>query len=511
MSDQKGARNLKRRDFLRLAALGSAGAVAAACAAPTPQVLEKVITQVVEVEKPVEKIVEKPVEKVVEKIVTPTPKPAPEKVAYLRFLTQETDPNEVAVYRRMIADFEAQNPDIKIELQLTGPDQIIERMVAALSAGVTTLDMIQPNPAMGFMLASKDALLPIDDIVAKLGGDDFFYDNSVMKLNDKRYGVPFGGGAGVIWYRKDYFDADGIKVPTTWPEFAEVCKHFTKKFNPQSPTEFGLTLPFSMHQATYLFGAPFFWAAGSEIFDKDLNIVFDSEATQEALEYYSSLYQYTSEASTGYAWGDMINNFLAGQSAMSFYLGRMLGRTYSSAPDLVGKVQAMAYPKHKLQVTADDPNYYVINAKTAYPEQCKRWLEYTLTSPLQYDFLCSIPSHLPPATKDQEKWWNQATTGCKELDENPDIKKVMGDAVGYAYNPYLNSGGVHEALKQGKDRYVPTGAPNPLAVATEGTTMTYASAIQNVVVKGMDVPAAIKAVMPSTEAAVEALKKEVGW
>ena len=121
----------------------------------------------------------------------------------MRFLTQETDPNEVAVYRKMIADFEAKNPDTKIELQLTGPDQIIERMVAALSAGVTTLDMLQPNPAMGFMLASKDALLPIDDIVTKLGGDGFFYDNSVMKWNDKRYGVPFGGGAGVIWYRKD--------------------------------------------------------------------------------------------------------------------------------------------------------------------------------------------------------------------------------------------------------------------------------------------------------------------
>lgn len=49
--------------------------VLSACAAPTPQVIEKVVTQVVEkekvIEKPVEKIVEKPVEKVVEKVVTP--------------------------------------------------------------------------------------------------------------------------------------------------------------------------------------------------------------------------------------------------------------------------------------------------------------------------------------------------------------------------------------------------------------------------------------------------------
>jgi len=48
-----------------------------ACAAPTPQVVEKVVEKPVEkiVEKPVEKIVEKPVEKIVEKVVTPTPVP----------------------------------------------------------------------------------------------------------------------------------------------------------------------------------------------------------------------------------------------------------------------------------------------------------------------------------------------------------------------------------------------------------------------------------------------------
>ena len=86
-------RTLTRRDFLRLSTLTTAGAVAAACAAPTPVVVEKekVVTQVVEKEVPVEKVVketkivekvvEKPVEKVVEKekiverIMTPTPSP----------------------------------------------------------------------------------------------------------------------------------------------------------------------------------------------------------------------------------------------------------------------------------------------------------------------------------------------------------------------------------------------------------------------------------------------------
>ncbi|MBM4461068.1 MAG: peptide ABC transporter substrate-binding protein [Chloroflexi bacterium] len=54
-----------------------------ACAAPTPQVVEKIVEKPVEkivekiVEKPVEKIVEKPVEKIVEKVVVATAVPAP--------------------------------------------------------------------------------------------------------------------------------------------------------------------------------------------------------------------------------------------------------------------------------------------------------------------------------------------------------------------------------------------------------------------------------------------------
>jgi len=47
--------------------------ILAACATPTPQVVEKVVKETVVVEKPVEKVVEKPVEKIVEKVVTATP------------------------------------------------------------------------------------------------------------------------------------------------------------------------------------------------------------------------------------------------------------------------------------------------------------------------------------------------------------------------------------------------------------------------------------------------------
>ena len=54
-----------------------------------------------------------------------------------------------------------------------------------------------------------------------------------------QYQIPLATGAEMLFYRKDLFEADGIKVPETTQEFLDACKHFTKALNPDSPTEYG--------------------------------------------------------------------------------------------------------------------------------------------------------------------------------------------------------------------------------------------------------------------------------
>ncbi|MCC7451650.1 MAG: sugar ABC transporter substrate-binding protein [Anaerolineae bacterium] len=438
-------------------------------------------------------------------------KPTSQDVAYIRFLTQETDAAQVKQHRLNIKNFEAQNPNIRVELQLTGAEQIVERMVASLSAGVSALDVLQPNPATAFAVAAKGLLLPIDDVVKDVGGDEFFYGNSVMKLKDQRYGVPFGGGTVMLWYRKDLFEADGIKVPTTWEELEAAAKHFTKKFNAKSPTEIGISLLYSKHAATCFNGIPFLWSNGGDLFDKDLNIAFDSDATAEFLDWYGKMFEYTAPAATGWAWADLINTFLSGQSAMTVYLGRVLSRVYANAPQLVGKVGAFPYPKRKLLITQDDPNYLVINGKTEQPDAAKKWVKFLVSGQAANDFLCTVPGHLPPATKAEETWWNQDTTGCKMLDENKDLKKVIGESVNYAYFPVVNAGGVIEAVKQGKDRFVRTGVANPMEMIPQISALTVSAAIQEMVVNKKSPKDAIKAVMPELEQGVAQMKKEIGW
>lgn len=466
-------RPLSRRDFLKMTAAGGAGL--ASLSGGLPRLL------------------------------------AQDDIAYLRFLTQEVDPPQVEAHRRNIRAFEAMNPNIRVELQLTGAEQIVERMIASLTSGVASLDVLQPNPATALGVAARDQLLPIDDLVEELGGDEFFYGNSVMKLNATRYGIPFGGGVVMFWYRQDLFEQDGIAVPTTWEELEVAARHFTRSANPDSPTEYGISLPFGKHQSTNFSVTPFWWSLGGDYFDKDLNIAFESDATVEFLEWYASMFQYTSPSATGWVWGDLINTFLTGQTAMTLYLGRVLSRVYMNAPDFVGKVGVFPYPKRVIQTTQDDPNYLVINANTPYPDAAKEWVKFLVTGDVANEFLCTVPGHLPPATRDQQVWWDQDVTGCAMLDENLEIKRLIGEAVNYAYFPVLNAGGAIEGVKQGLDRAAATGVANPMYMVPAVSALTMPAAIQEMVLNGKSAQDAMMTVLPELEQAVNQMKTEIGW
>ena len=87
----------------------------------------------------------------------------------------------------------------------------------------------------------------------------------------------------------------------------------------------------------------------------------------------------------------------------------------------------------------------------------------------------------------------------------------MGDAVEYAYNPIANSGGVIEAVKQGKDTYVSTGVPNPFMATVHGTNMFMPLAVQLMATEGKTAREAIDTVLPQIEEAVAQAKTDLAW
>lgn len=51
-----------------------------------------------------------------------------------------------------------------------------------------------------------------------------YYNEGKQFGDDKMYTMPFSKSTEVLYYNKSFFDANNIKVPTTWDELEEVCK-----------------------------------------------------------------------------------------------------------------------------------------------------------------------------------------------------------------------------------------------------------------------------------------------
>jgi ABC-type glycerol-3-phosphate transport system substrate-binding protein len=231
-----------RREFLRTAALGAAGAFLAACQPRTVIVKEtvevekeKIVTQVVEVEKEVTKIVagtpvvQKVVEtQVVEKVVTaPPPTAEPVEISFMNFWSG----TRVPLMDEVIARFQEEFPHITVENAITpGDNQVQARATALASSSPPSLIMCPRDEMLKF--ASEELIIPIDSYIEARGIDvyEVFYqseaDNCKYDGRFYSYPLPTGGGSTNIWYyNKNVMRDAGLdpdNPPETWQDVTEI-------------------------------------------------------------------------------------------------------------------------------------------------------------------------------------------------------------------------------------------------------------------------------------------------
>jgi len=175
-------------------------------------------------------------------------------------------------------------------------------------------------------------LLTLDDYVDSDGDsylDDFIDTVRDVFINsyDKIYCVPFMAASQSFFYRKDLFEDNYIKwlfykeygielrPPKTWTEFNLVAKYFTRRFNSNSPTEYGTCIiglkPTAMLEE-YL---PRQWAYNGKIVAKDGEFVINSIENIKALNNLCETYQYSPPGSINYWMEDQVNELVNGNVA----------------------------------------------------------------------------------------------------------------------------------------------------------------------------------------------------
>jgi len=210
-----------------------------------------------------------------------------------------SDPSWQDVLGLVSGIWNASQASQRIAIQLTTVDHsaFYNSLTTAIGAG-TAPDVAMVDCVWVAGLARAGFLYALDDIDPQLDKSDlaqrlypaFAAANS---YDGHLYGLPAKADASLLWYRKDWFEREGLEPPWDWNDLVAVCKHFgrsdvTRRYRISHP----LALPGgrSAGEATVYNLMPFIWSAGGQLLSHG-QVVLDSPETRRAFEFLRSLGQ----------------------------------------------------------------------------------------------------------------------------------------------------------------------------------------------------------------------------
>ncbi len=283
----------------------------------------------------------------------------------------------------IVADFEAQNPDIKVNAIYAGnyDDTRIKALAALNSGEPAQLSVMFSIDA--YDLIEQDIVVPFDDLIE--GEEEAawlasFYPALMAngQIEGKTWGVPFQRSTIVAYYNKDMFREAGLdpeKAPTTWDELVEMGKALT------NDDRHGIMIP-STGYPYWMFQALAIQNGRELMSDDGLHTFFDDEKVVETLAFWRSLSVEHGIMPEGTVeWGTLRQAFLEGQTAMMWHSTGNLTAVKNNAEFDFGV--AMLPANERLGSPTGGGNFYIF--KDASPEEQQAALELIkfMTSPEQ--------------------------------------------------------------------------------------------------------------------------------
>lgn len=162
-------------------------------------------------------------------------------------VTEIKEPVEITFWHAMNGDLEKtlqkltdrfmeENKNITVTLQNQSSYPELQQKITATTASPKDLPTLTQAYPHWMINAMQDDLLV--DLKPYIENETIGYKNyedilegfrTASEIDGKIYGMPFNKSTEVIWYNKTLFEELGLKVPTTFEEFAEVSKTITEK------------------------------------------------------------------------------------------------------------------------------------------------------------------------------------------------------------------------------------------------------------------------------------------
>jgi len=321
----------------------------------------------------------------------------------------------------LVADFEKEHPNIKVNLQNQGNYGDLNQILVATMQSPSDLPTItQAYP--DWMLQFEDANL-VTDLTDMVKGEDGIedYDDILpgvreeIEQDGKIMGLPFNKSTEVLWYNKTLFDELGLEVPKTYDELKEVSKKIYEEKN----------IPGVGFDSLPNFYATYLHNKGLEM-DKDLDIT--SPESVEAVNYYLD------GIKDGYFRIAGTDQYMSGPFAneqVGAYIGSNAGEVYVK-DGVEDKFEYAAAPYPAESVVQQGTNIYMFdNADDAQKKAAFEFLKYLTSKEAQIKFALDT-GYMPARTS--------ALEDSKYKDSDSSIAPILADATKNLYSRPLAPG-----------------------------------------------------------------------
>jgi multiple sugar transport system substrate-binding protein len=231
-------------------------------------------------------------------------------------------PEELAVWNQIVADFEAQNPNITVNVEVSDWDAYWEKLKTMLAAS-TPPDMFAMDAPLYLDYQSRGVLKdlqPYLDQNPDLLKGVYPQTLEAYKLPDGYYGLPRDFQTIVLFYNKDMFDAAKVPYPTadwTYDDLRAAAKQLTLDTNGDGKIEqYGF---YSDLWDMELVWSEAIWAYGGDIISADhtKTLIGEPAARQAWQVFYDMMFTDKSMPDTTTAAQFGGDPFQAGAAAMT--------------------------------------------------------------------------------------------------------------------------------------------------------------------------------------------------
>jgi len=231
-------------------------------------------------------------------------------VVTITFWDENAGPNRTPYYEKLIADFEATHPTIKVNyVGLPWSDAKSKYDIAIQSKTTPDVGGLSESWLADFVI--KGALIPIDEYFNVWDRKDDMIPGYIDSLRSaapdkKLYALLNTANIPVYWYRPDVLAENGLEVPKSWDDIFTAIMKTTDVAN----NKYGFSIRGGSGGCSLLEQMMYAYSGVTEMFDANGNSTINTPKNIEFVERLASIYnKYTPESDITNGYKEMVAAF----------------------------------------------------------------------------------------------------------------------------------------------------------------------------------------------------------